>query len=393
MGQSSLVIRTRAVGFSLLLIAMAAAVVLVSSTGCRREPDLAQLSPDLAALAKGSTNQEVLAKTRQEVETEPSAESYERLAQGYVLTGQTAEAIKALEKALELDPDYPRAVLGMAVIELRQGKFAEAEETARRLLDDSYRGPREAQTVVARSMLGRKEYQQAADVAAMGIKHHSRYAPLHYVLGDAYMSLKALPKATAAYQTAVKLQPRERMYRQALIIALLMDNNVDQAMKEARAAQKILPDSPHVQFLAGTVYSAADDTDAAIVAYEEALILDPDMGPATNNLAQTLADRGEQLTRAEELAVKAVRQEPDNHAYADTLAWVWVRSGKYEKGIRMLEAVREKWPTGPAPKYHLGYALVKSGDTERGKALLSEAAQADDRPDVAKLAREALERL
>jgi|LSQX01.2.fsa_nt_gb tetratricopeptide (TPR) repeat protein len=371
----------------LTVVIFTAAVVF---SGCHREPDLAQLSHDLAAILDGSGPEEVLARTKYEVELNPSAETYERLAQAYALTQQTEEVVKALEKALELDPTYPRALLGMAVVNLRQGHFAEAQSIAGQLLDDKQCGPSEVQTVVSRALLGQKKLQEAADLASTGIKQHPRYAPLHYVLGDAHMSLTQLDEAVIAYQKAVQIQPEERMYRQAVILALLMDKRTDEAVREAKSAQQAVRDSAPLQFLVGTVYSAAGDTQSAIAAYEEALLIDPHMAPAANNLAQTLADLDEQLVRAEELATRALRHDLKNSAYADTLGWVWVRSGQYGKAIELLEKVLEQWPESVSTKYHLGYALAKSGQIQRGQALLNEAAQAQNRPDIAQAASDAL---
>jgi tetratricopeptide (TPR) repeat protein len=378
---------------SMPLTSLAAALILalIMVFGCHREPNLGQLSPDLAAMLKASGHREVLAKTKYEVEKNPSAVTYERLAQAYALTHETEEVVRALQAALDLDPDYPRAVLGMAVVRLRQGRFSDAQSMAEKLLDAKQRGPAEAQTVVVRALLGLDKAQEAAEFAGTALNQHPRYAPLHYAIGDALMSLRQIADATEAYRKAVQLDDEEPKYRQAMILALLMDQKTDEAVQEARIAQKKVPDSTSIQFLVGTIYSAAGDTQAAVAAYEEALLLDPDMGPAANNLAQTLADLGEQLNRAEELASKALRQDPHNHAYADTLGWVWVRLGQYSKAVELLQKVRDQWPESPSVKYHLGYALAKSGELQQGKKLLSEAAEAKDRLDVSQVAQEALE--
>lgn len=374
-----------------ILLAGMMITALITSSGCHREPNLGQLSPDLAAISQASGPEEALAKAKDEVEKNPSAVTYERLAQAYALTNQSEAATQALQSALDLDPDYPRAVLGMAVVRLRQGRFSEAQSMAEQLLDKMQRGPAEAQIVVVRALLGLDKTQEAVEFANAALKQHPRNAPLYFVIGDAQMSLHQIADAIESYREAVRYDVDEPKYRQAMILALLMDQKTDEAVQEARIAQEKVPDSAPIQFLVGTIYSAAGDIRAAVAAYEEALLLDPDMGPAANNLAQTLADLGEQLNRAEELATKALRQDPHNHAYADTLGWVWVRLGRYGKAVELLQKVQDQWPESPSVKYHLGYALAKSGELQQGKKLLSEAAEAKDRPDVSQVAQEALE--
>jgi len=376
----------------LAAVVLAALLLLSTLTGCGQE-DLAELSPDIRAIAENYGPAEALAQAKERVEQEPTAEAYERLAQAYTLTRDLEEMVKALEKALELDPNWPRAVIGMAVVRMRQGKPAEAQKLTERLLDEDFRGPREAQVTRARALLAQNQRQQAYDMLPTAIKQHPGHAPLHYALGDSALSLAKLGEAEAAYRAAIKLVPGERRYRQALITALVRSRKMEQAVEAAKQAQEASPENAMVHFTAGSLYSQMGDIEAAIAAYEEALLLRPDLAPAANNLAITLADRGEQLSRATDLATKVLRQDPKNHAYADTLAWTWVRSGKYAEGIKLLEQVRTHWPDSPAVKYHLGYALAKSGKTQRAKTLLKQAAEAENRPDVAKQAQAALAEL
>ncbi len=364
--------------------------MLILIPGCRQREDLASLSPDIKSTADRYGPAAALAMAQDRADKEPTARNYERLAQVYTLTEQLDEAIKALQKALELDPDYPRAVIGMSIVKLRQNRPAEAQELAERLLDDKFAGPQEAQVTLIRALLGQQKAKQAYGTSQMAVKQHRDYGPLYYALGDSALAVGKVAEGESAYREAINIDPGERRYRQALIVALVRAKKIDEAVEMAQQTQEQYPESPTIQFIAGSVYSQAGNTKAAIKAYEEALLLRPDMAPAANNLALTLAERGEQLTRAQELASKALRQDPNNNAYADTLAWTWIRAGKYADGIKLLETVVKYWPESPAPRYHLGYALVKTGKTERGKALLKQAAAADDRPDVANAAKEVL---
>lgn len=62
----------------------------------------------------------------------------------------------------------------------------------------------------------------------------------------------------------------------------------------------------------------------------EALKVDPDHPSANNDLGYTLADRDERLDEAERMLVKAVRAEPSNSAYLDSLGWVRYKLGRLE---------------------------------------------------------------
>lgn len=60
---------------------------------------------------------------------------------------------------------------------------------------------------------------------------------------------------------------------------------------------------------------------------EEALAVDPGHAAANNDLGYTLADRNERLEVAERMLVKAVRAEPSNSAFLDSLGWVRYKLG------------------------------------------------------------------
>ncbi|GAG26781.1 unnamed protein product, partial [marine sediment metagenome] len=179
----------------LLAAVVLAALLLSTLTGCGKEQDLAQLSPDIRAVAENYGPAEALAQAKERVEQEPTAEAYERLAQAYTLMRDLKEMVKALEKALELDPNCPRAVIGMAVVRMRQDKPAEAQKLTERLLDEDFSGPREAQVIRARALLAQDQRQQAYDMLPTPIKQHPSYAPLHYALGDSALSLAKLDEA------------------------------------------------------------------------------------------------------------------------------------------------------------------------------------------------------
>lgn len=368
---------------------LAAAAVIVS--GCGREPqNLTEMSPEVRQARDRLGPQEAVQRAKAEAQEENTADAWDRLAQSYTLVNKPREAMEALEKALELDPNHPRAIVGMTQIKLRQGKAEEAEELARRLLDDKGNGPPAAQLLVGRALMAKDRSEEALKLLEHGVGSHPNYPALSYTLGDAYLADDRFDDALKAYNEAVRKDPKQPGYHRALIRAYIRADRLDDAIAAARNATETLPDSAEVWFLEGTVCARDGRVNEAIEAYDQALLVDPDFIPAANNLAVLLADENTQLNRANELARKAVRQAPKNHAFADTYGWVLVRSGQYEKGIQLLEAVQDNWPDSPAVKWHLGYALVKSGKVERGRKLIEQAAQAEGRPDISGFAREFL---
>ena len=100
----------------------------------------------------------------------------------------------------------------------------------------------------------------------------------------------------------------------------------------------------------------------AEVALEQCLKLDRDFAEAWNYLAYMWADRGVHLPKAMEYVHEALKREPDNGAFLDTLGWVHFRQGRTEEALKHLERSIEALPGEDATVLdHTGDALARLG--------------------------------
>ncbi|MFP3905251.1 MAG: tetratricopeptide repeat protein [Armatimonadota bacterium] len=416
-GRAHILTKTRVGHWAFVLVLLAACVVVIC-TGCGRESDnLTGLSPEVEQARDQFGAERSVEILKAEAEAQQTAAAWERLAQAYTLVNDPEEMKEALQKALEKDAEYPRAVVGMTVILLGENKPEEAEQMIRRLLDADNNGgaflrqwtpilwmirrlldadnngPGAAQLLAGRALMQQDKIDEAIELLRDATGTNPNYPPLYYGLGDAQLAAGEPAEAAASYKKAAAQDPAERLYRRALVRAHVQAEQFDKAVEAAGEAVEALPDDAVMWFVAGTVYARTDEIDKAIHAYEQALLINPNFAAAANNLAVLLADEGKQLNRATKLVRKAIQIYRSNHAFADTYGWVLVRSGEYEQGIELLRMVQENWSNSPAVKWHLGYGLVKSGKVAEGKKLVEEAAAAKNRPDIASAAREFLDSL
>ncbi len=396
--------------------------LLVAVGGCPKPADKETLegpADDLRLTAEQQGPDAAIAQAAAEVESEQTADAYERLAQAYAMAGKGPEADEALKKALEIQPDHPKSVLAMSIILLEQAdslaarektaeaeaKLKEAQEMAERLLDDGLKGPEQVQVARARAVRARGQNEEALKGIEIGLQQYPNSAPLHCAKADTLLQMDKIKEAEPSYREAMRLAPKDPHYVRGTILLLLLDERPEEAAALANEAREQFPGDPKIQLAAGdalvaAAYRSADATqieagiDSALAAYEEALILVPDLPPAANNVALLLADRAQQLERAERLATNAVARDKKNNLYADTLGWVWVQQGEYQKGVKILREVIKRAPKNSAVKYHLGTALAKSGSSvAEGKKLLSEAAADSKRPEVSSAAKAVLAEL
>ena len=92
----------------------------------------------------------------------------------------------------------------------------------------------------------------------------------------------------------------------------------------------------------GDTYSELGDSAKTVECYEKALEIDPVNSSALNNYAYYLAQRGQDLDRAERMAALAVKYEPENANFIDTYAWVFFAKKDYTKALLYIKDAVEK---------------------------------------------------
>jgi tetratricopeptide (TPR) repeat protein len=119
--------------------------------------------------------------------------------------------------------------------------------------------------------------------------------------------------------------------------------------------------------------------DEALAALETLLADHPDDHVIQNALGYTLADRGQDLPRAGSLIRSALKSEPDNPAYLDSLGWLLHRSGQPLEAFDYLVRATNALPEDPVILEHLGMVLLSLGRHDRAYEvfLRAEAAGGD----------------
>lgn len=99
----------------------------------------------------------------------------------------------------------------------------------------------------------------------------------------------------------------------------------------------------------GAALERKGDYSEAVKYLQKALELDPDFPDAANHLGYMWAERGENLERAHELIAVAVKAEPKNEAYLDSMAWVLFKLGKPRDALPFMQQAIEIAETAQTP--------------------------------------------
>ncbi|HZT57720.1 MAG TPA: tetratricopeptide repeat protein [Pyrinomonadaceae bacterium] len=145
------------------------------------------------------------------------------------------------------------------------------------------------------------------------------------------------------------------------------------AVEAARKALQLAPaDEPgralNAMLMLSSAQERAGDAKGSEETLRRVLAKDPNNATALNNLGYFLSDRGERLDEARGMIERAVRAEPTNASYLDSLGWVNFKLGKLQEAERYLSDAARRNPTSATIQEHLGDLFQKIGQQEKAQA-------------------------
>ncbi len=136
----------------------------------------------------------------------------------------------------------------------------------------------------------------------------------------------------------------------------------DKAVPLLERARAALPDSIEAAFRLAACYERLGRGEEAVPLLESVIAKAPRFTVALNYLGYYWIDRAEHLDRAVPMVQEAVRLDPDNGAYADSLGWGYFRLGQHADAVRLLERASRLLPADATVQEHLGDARAAAGD-------------------------------
>ncbi|MGH9381571.1 MAG: tetratricopeptide repeat protein [Thermoanaerobaculia bacterium] len=115
-------------------------------------------------------------------------------------------------------------------------------------------------------------------------------------------------------------------------------------------------------YLLAVAYQEADRKADAERTLRQLLGVEADHADALNFLGYMLAEERRDLEEARRMTAKAVRQEPDNGAYVDSLGWACFQLGLLDEAQKYLERAARLLPGDATILEHLGDLYRQRGD-------------------------------
>jgi len=195
-------------------------------------------------------------------------------------------------------------------------------------------------------------------------------ADVQYLLGRAYLAAGDRNAAEKAYLKAVELNPNAVAAYVSLGQLYGTSKEYDRAIAELDKALEAQPEQPAALMMRSIAQQMKGDETQARAGYEQLIAKYPKFAPANNNLAWILAEKNEDLQRAQLLAQAARDAAPEDPQIADTLGWVYYKQQAYPRAASLFREAAEKLPDNAEVQYHLGMALQQIAQKDEARAAL-----------------------
>ena len=153
------------------------------------------------------------------------------------------------------------------------------------------------------------------------------------------------------------------------------------------------PKSDEAHFQLGALYDESKNKEKSVASMKKAIELNPKNAAALNYLGYTWAEMGIQLDEAEDLIMRALKIQPDDGFYIDSLGWVYYQKGEYPRAVEQLERAVEITVDDPTIIEHLADAYEKAGKSDRAVTRYRDALKRTKENDQIKRIREKIQRL
>jgi tetratricopeptide (TPR) repeat protein len=310
-------------------------------------------------------------------------------------------------KAREVDPTNLEVRYNDVQILESEGKGPEAILAMKELLQTTERRtylPQEKSnrlSLLERLGLMQRIFEQFAD-AVKSFEESAQLEPavanrMSAQIVETYRQAKDYPKAEAKLEEALAKSPADRTLRvmKGTLLAetgkaqqgaewleKMLDGKQDRetylsiaqvwekgknyaAMGKALDAAEKLSDSDDekegIYFMRGAMLEKMKDFDGAEAEFRKVLKKDPNNAGALNYLGYMLIDRNVRVAEGVEMIQRALKDDPQNSAYLDSLGWGYYRLDKLDEAEKYLKMSLERLSKDPTVHDHLGDVYFKQG--------------------------------
>lgn len=302
--------------------------------------------------------------------------AYANLGVVYMRRKQWAAALEMLRKAERLMPQVAGVRLNIGLAYYRQGLFLKAIPLFKSVVSD------EPTAQQPRHLLGlcyffAERWADAAKTLQPLWDQESTQLSYLYVLSISAHRAGMKELDDAATAQLVKVGEGSPEFHLFMGKAHLNLEQYDMALEDFQAAEKENPKLTFVHFNLGLTYLKKQDYEHARDEFLKDVSVEPDLAFNYDKLGDVYSLM-QNDAEAEKSYREALRRDPQLINSDLGLAKVELRSGKYEQGLRAINAAEKLDPTRTDIHYIKGQLLLHMGRKEEGKKELETSVRLDN---------------
>ena len=313
------------------------------------------------------------------------------LSEIYSKEGKNNKAISILEDILAENSEYEELVaMPLAKLYIQYKNYDKAIELYENISNKFYGSKKVSYLkLLAELFYEAKEYKKAADIFVKITKSHPKDKESFMAAGKIYEYIEDYDNSSSMYVGAIKIDPNYTDAIKRLAVVYLLQDKGEYALKQLnyidkieqdvdyfllkgeaysiqkkyKEAEKVLkeglkenPTNPTILSSLASVYLSTKEFEKALEIVKKIYDKNPTDPINQNLLGYTYAEMGIELNKAKELIEKALKQEPENAAYLDSLGWVYYKMKNYEKAYKYLKKAYDISPEGEIKDH---YQLIK----------------------------------
>jgi len=223
---------------------------------------------------------------------------------------------------------------------------------------------------LAVTLIRKDEIKRARDELSCAVKLNPEAAEPHALLAILNMADGNWDQATKEYETALKgalrLDPKDIEIYKSLGALYIRQGNIKEAKDTYRIISELTPYDPEVHFYLGVIYAELKENLLLEEELKKAISLKPDYTEALNFLGYIYVEENKNFKEAEDLISRALKIDPDNGAYLDSLGWLYYKKGRIKEAKEILTRAASLMPD-PVIFDHLGDVYLKMRDSESAR--------------------------
>jgi tetratricopeptide (TPR) repeat protein len=206
-----------------------------------------------------------------------------------------------------------------------------------------------------------RRYDRAEAIARASLSRDADQPRMIRLRAQALLKGGKTAEANKLLEDGAAKNPDSREFVVGLADLYADQKRTDDALRVLDQARKKFGDDETLTMRVANAYEGGGRIADAERELRKLMADDPLNANAMNSLSYMLAEHGQKLPEAVELAQRALKIEPDNPSYLDTLGWALFKHGKTAEAIEPLSKAAAVLAGNSVIQDHHGDVLAKNG--------------------------------